>query len=459
MASGTLAEATRAMDGRLVEGRPGAPWSGALLDSRKAEGGELFFALAGEHRDGHDYVNDALRRGAAAAVVQRPVPPSGRGGLIQVNHTLEALHALTRSVRRRLPEHLLALTGSTGKTTTKEVLAELLAVRFKVARNPGNLNNQLGFPLALLGTPEGTQWLVAEMGMSARGELAALSRLARPDVVLLTNVRPVHLEGLGSLEAVAEAKAEILTGLPAEGQLVANGDDPWVRRIAARHPGRVLWFALEGEADYRATDLRPRPEGAPGTHFRLHAPGGEITIELPLHGRYNVENFLAAAACAHALGVPLAELATAAQRLQPVAGRGVIHRLAGGITIVDDSYNSNPVAVQQALESAATLPAQRRWAVLGDMLELGAEAAEYHRAAGRSAVVLGFGPVVGVGELCRELVAGVVEAGGEGVWFAHGAEAAEWAVAHLEAGDLVVVKGSRGVRLESVVRALLEGRG
>jgi UDP-N-acetylmuramoyl-tripeptide--D-alanyl-D-alanine ligase len=457
MASGTLAEAARAMDARLLEGEPGRRWSGAQLDSRKIEGGELFFAFRGEHADGHDFVGAALRQGAAAAVVQRPVPPPQRGGVLQVADVTEALHALTRTVRRRLPDRLLALTGSTGKTTTKEILAELLGRRYRVARSPGNLNNLLGFPLALLGTAEGTEWLVAEMGMSARGELAALSRMARPDVVLLTNVRPVHLEGLGSLEAIAEAKAEILTGLPAEGQVVANADDPWVKRIADRQPARVVWYAREADADYRAVDLRPRPGG--GAFFRLLSPQGEVEVEVPLHGSYSVENFLAAAACAHSLGVSLEEIAAAGRGLQPVAGRGVVHRLANGATVIDDSYNSNPVAVQQALESAGALPGRRHWAVLGDMLELGSEWASYHRQAGALAARLGFAPVAGVGELSRELVAGAREAAGETVWFARAAEAAEWARGQLAAEDVVVVKGSRGVGLEAVVKALLEARG
>lgn len=451
----TVGEAAAAMGGRVVAGDPAAAWSRAALDSRKATGGELFFALRGEHVDGHDYVADALRRGAAAGIVEREVAvPERAGAVVLVANVYEALHALTRAMRAVVPERLVGLTGSSGKTTTKELLALCLGRRWTVAKTEGNFNNLLGFPLTLLGTPEGTEWLVAEMGMSAPGELAQISRLARPDVAVFTNVRPVHLEGLGSLAAIAEAKAELLAGLRPDGTVVANADDPWVRRIAERHPGPVVWYAATGDAPYHLHGLQPR-RGAPGSRFRLVTPEGEAEVELPLHGAYNAENFLAAAACAHSLGVPLAELPAAALLAAPVGGRGAVVSLPGGGTLVDDSYNSNPVALDKALESARALPGERRWCVLGDMLELGAEAARFHRECGETAARLGFSPVVGVGELCRDLVAGAAAAGAEQTrWFATADEAAAWAPEALAPGDVVLVKGSRGVRLEKVVAAL-----
>jgi UDP-N-acetylmuramoyl-tripeptide--D-alanyl-D-alanine ligase len=291
------------------------------------------------------------------------------------------------------------------------------------------------------------------MGMSLPGELGEISRLARPDVALFTNVRPVHLEGLGSLEAIAGAKAELLEGLAPGGLVVANADDPWVLSIAKRwgaRGGRVVWFG--GDGDYRLADLEPRAEG--GSRFRLVTPDGEAAIELPLHGAYNAENFLAAAACAHALGVPLAALREAAAAAAPVGGRGAVTRLASGATLVDDSYNSNPVALRRALQSARSLPGVRHWAVLGDMLELGPAAPGFHREEGEAAARLGFSPVAGVGELSRHLVAGASEAGAATRWFATALEAATWAARELAAGDVVLVKGSRGVRLETVVAAL-----
>jgi UDP-N-acetylmuramoyl-tripeptide--D-alanyl-D-alanine ligase len=454
----TVGEAAVAMSGALVGGDAGAPWTRATLDSRKVEGGELFFALPGENVDGHDFAGAALARGAAAAVVERPVTlaegDTSDGAVIRVPKVYDALHALTRAVRRELPERLIGITGSSGKTTTKELLALALERRFRVAKSLGNLNNLLGFPLTLLAAPAETELLVAEMGMSLPGELAAISRMARPDVALFTNVRPVHLEGLGSLESIAAAKAELLEGLAPGGLVVANAEDRWVRWIVARWTtrgsGGVVWFG--GDSAYRIADLEPREGG--GTRFRLLTPEGEATIELPLHGAYNAENFLAAAACAHALGVPLAELPAAAAAAAPVGGRGAVVRLASGATLVDDSYNSNPVALRRALESARALAGRRHWAVLGDMLELGPDAPRLHREEGEAAARLGFAPVVGVGPLARHLVDGAAAGGAEARWFASADEAAGFAPGELAAGDVVLVKGSRGVRLEKVVGAL-----
>lgn len=430
-------------------------FSGAALDSRQVRGGELFFALPGARTDGHAFVAQALAAGAAAAVVHRsPQPPSPpTATLIRVGDTYRALHDLTRAVRRQVPRRLVGLTGSVGKTTTKELLAAMLERRFRVAKSPGNLNNLLGFPVALLGIPDDTEWMVAEMGMSTPGELAAISRLARPDAALLLNVRPAHLENFGTLAAIAEAKAEIMAGLDPGALLVANADDPEVVRVARRHRGRTVWFGWQTGAEVRGRDLQILPDG--GSRFVLAAGGGRQEVELPLVGRHNAENFLAAAACAYELGVPLAEIAAAAAIASPVAGRGEIHRLAAGVTVIDDSYNSNPHAVARALEAAASLPARRHWAVLGDMLELGPEAPRYHREAGRQAAAAGFAPVAGVGPLARELVAGAREAGAEAVWLADAAAAAEWAAAEVAHGDLVLVKGSRGIGLDAVVQRLL----
>jgi UDP-N-acetylmuramoyl-tripeptide--D-alanyl-D-alanine ligase len=461
------------MAGQVVGGDSSARWTRATLDSRQVAGGELFFALRGERVDGHDFAGDALARGAAAAVVERdvtlpalpPLPEGARGGLIRVPAVYDALHALTRAVRREVPERLLAITGSSGKTTTKELLALCLERRYRVAKSPGNLNNLLGFPLALLGTEPGTEWLVAEMGMSLPGELAQLSRLARPDVALFTNVRPVHLEGLGSLEAIAHAKGELLEGLDESGTVVVNHDDPWVRWIGERHPGRKVWYSPSGAAPYSLAGVAPR-QGGTGTAFRLVTPEGEVEVELPLHGAYNAENFLAAAAAAHALGVPLAELPAAAAGAAPTGGRGAVLALGragssagGGFTVVDDSYNSNPVALRRALESARALPGARHWAVLGDMLELGPDAPRFHRDEGEAAAALGFAPVVGVGELARHLADGAAAAGARSEWFAGADEAAAFAASEARDGDVVLVKGSRGVRLERVVAALRAAAG
>jgi UDP-N-acetylmuramoyl-tripeptide--D-alanyl-D-alanine ligase len=465
MARCSVAEAAAAVGGQ-VTGDPETVWDGAAIDSRAVHGGdigELFFAFAGEHTDGHRFVADAFARGAAAAMVQEPVEIPERGASILVPDTFRALHDLTRHLRKRVPEKLVGITGSVGKTTTKELLAAMLGARYRVARTPGNLNNLYGFPLSLLNVPDGTEWMVAEMGMSTPGELRQLSLLGRPDVALFTVVRPVHLEFFGTVQAIAEAKSELLAGLPADGLVVANADDPEVSRIARRHlsqnGGRIVWYGTGEEADVRVTGVSPAPNGEVGSRFRLWAGGEIIEVDLPLHGLYNVGNCLAAAACAHALGVSLTEIAHAVASVRPAAKRGVVHRLPGGVTLIDDSYNSNPDAVDRALEGAAQLAGSRRLAVLGDMLELGPEGPRFHRAAGERAAGLGFSPVAGVGELSRELSAAAAARGAEAPWFADAAAAAEWAAGEVRDGDLVLVKGSRGVRLEAVVDRLLAARG
>jgi UDP-N-acetylmuramoyl-tripeptide--D-alanyl-D-alanine ligase len=461
--------------------------------------------------------------------------PELRGrALIQVADTLAALHDVARVVRRRVPRRLIGITGSAGKTTTKELLAAMLATRYRVARNPGNFNNLYGFPLALLNVPDDAEWMVAEMGMSTPGELRQLSLLGRPDVALFTVVRPAHLQSFDSLRGIAEAKAELLAGLAPGGLVVANAGDPEVVRIALRylaegagkdggkdHEGgalenpagiavpalgqvrgsrRVVWYGIRSAAgqaagseashalvprlDVEAVDLAPgeTPAGI-GSRFVLLAGGRSQEVWLPLHGLYNVENCLAAAACAFALGVPLADVAAAAEQARPAAGRGVVHRVvlpgareegeqgpardvgergdhgargaSGDLTVIDDSYNSNPDALEKALAGAAQLPAARRLAVLGDMLELGPESPRFHRQGGLAAARLGFDAVAGVGELARELAAGARAGGAAAAWHPNAGAAADWAAAAVRPGDVVLVKGSRGIGLDAVVRRLL----
>jgi UDP-N-acetylmuramoyl-tripeptide--D-alanyl-D-alanine ligase len=452
----TVEEVARAVGGRIAAGDPEAVIDGAAIDSRAVRGGEVFFAFGGAHTDGHRFVPDALARGAVAAIVQEDLS-STSGALIRVDDTFQALHDLARFARTRTPERLVGITGSAGKTTTKELLAAILASRFRTHWTPGNLNNLYGFPLSLLNVPDGTQWMVAEMGMSTPGELHQLSLLGRPDAAVFTVVRPVHLEFFGTLQAIAEAKSEILAGLSADGFIVANADDPEVTRISLRHGARVVWYGLGAEhAEVRGRHIVPEPSGAVGSRFELTAGGGDriqaVEVRLPLHGLYNVENCVAAAACAWALGLSLDEIAAAMAGVKPASMRGVVHRTEAGFLLIDDSYNSNPDAVGKALESAAAFPAERRIAVLGDMLELGPEGPRFHREAGERAAELGFAPVIGVGELSRDLVAG---AGPGALWLPDAEAAAEWASGQIRRGDVVLVKGSRSVKLDRVVRRLL----
>lgn len=451
-----MREAVEAMRGELLQGSPEACWSGAVIDSRRVEGGELFFAFAGEQTDGHRFVGQSLARGAAGAVVEDVVTVSEPGAVIRVDDSLAALHSLTRHVRERLPERLVAITGSSGKTTTKDLLARMLAKRFDVASNPGNLNNLLGFPVSLLGVTEGTEWMVAEMGMSTPGELRQLAALGRPDFVIYTNVRPVHLEFFENLRGIAEAKAELLEGLASDGVVIANADDPEVVRFVERHPARKVWYGLERDAEYGAEEIAELPTG--GSRFVFRAGGERRAAQLPLYGRYNIENFLAAAACARTIGLEVDEILEAASQAEPSSMRGVVHQLPQGALLIDDSYNSNPDALKKSLASARALEGRRYWAVLGSMLELGAAEADFHRELGREASRLGFGPILAVGVEARELAEGVRQAGGEAYWMETADEAAVAAREQLAPGDVVLVKGSRGVGLDRVVDQLLADR-
>ncbi len=499
MVERSAAAAADAMQGTVVAGNPDVRWRGAAFDSRRVEGRELFFALPGEQTDGHDFVAGAVAAGAAAVVVHRDVeyprqPSSGDAqsrprhdvAWVRVHDTYRALHDLTRACRAQVPERLVAITGSVGKTTTKELLAIMLARRFRTERSPGNLNNLYGFPLSLLNIGDDCQWMVAEMGMSTPGELRQISLLGRPNAVVFTNVRPAHLENFRHLRDIADAKAEILAGLADGGLVVANADDPEVMYIVDRHRAeghraegrgagvRYLLYGIRGtpggaaatnsaEIDVMATPPEALGSDRPGSRFVLAAGGDSVAIELPIHGAYNVENCLAAAACAHALGVSLSEIAAAVADFEAGHMRGEVHR-RGRMIVIDDCYNSNPAAASKALESARCLPARRYVAILGDMLELGPESPSFHRAIGDRAAELGFDLVVGVGELAREISAAAARRGTRSRWLNDAGEAARWAAAaiddgELEAQDLILVKGSRGVGLEVVVEALLaEGR-
>lgn len=464
MAKGSLLAAAAAMNGQLRHGDGAASWNGAAIDSRKVRGGELFFALPGEKADGHDFAAQALAAGAAAAVVHRDLDLPGP--TIRVADAFAALHALTREVRLRVPRHLVGITGSAGKTTTKELIAAFLGRRFRTEKSPGNYNNLYGFPLALLGIADDCEWMVAEMGMSTQGELAGVSRLGRPEVAVYTNVRAVHLENLGSLDAIAEAKSELLAGVADGGVMVANADDPRVMGIAERFArergGVILTYGIESQdAGVRGSDLRPLAssgEVRPGSRFRFTAPAGSGELELPIHGLYNVENCLAAITCALHLGVGIAELQPALDAFSPSSHRGEVARAAAGFLIVDDCYNSNPDAAKKALLSAARLPGRRHFAVLGDMLELGPQELEFHREVGEAAAALAFDFVLAVGPRSRQLLAGFEAGGGRGAWVENAAAAAalvrDWPSGPLGPGDVVLVKASRGMALESVVAAL-----
>jgi UDP-N-acetylmuramoyl-tripeptide--D-alanyl-D-alanine ligase len=453
----TLQDVAEATGGRLLS--PGAAagrsFAGVSIDSRSLVPGQLFVAIAGPRFDGHDFLQDAARRGATAALVHKDVRAPQGLELVRVGDTTKALADLARRVRDAAGVPVVGITGSAGKTTTKEMTAAILEARGSVLKTEGNLNNQYGLPLTLLRLrPEHTA-AVLELGMSAAGELRALTGVARPDVAVITNVAPVHLEFFASVDAIAAAKAEILEGLGPEGTAVLNGDDPRLRRIGAARRGRTLWFGRDRALDVSAEGWRGT---AFGSRFDLRVGGRSADVALPLGGLHALSNFLAAAAAAHALGIDAEAIAEAALRVRPARHRGEVLRLRGGVTLLDDCYNSNPVAVEAAVATLAMAGGRRRVAVLGDMLELGPTAVEVHRETG-TRIGDRLDVLVAVGPLSTHLLEGAAAGGASLTHFSDARSAAEALPGLVQGGDAVLVKGSRGVGLEAVVEALVRELG
>lgn len=448
-----------AMGARVATGDPERVIGGFSIDTRTLAPGDLFFAIRGARFDGHAFAAAALDTGAAGVVVSDPAAvPAGSAALaLVVGDTTAALQALGRHVRRASGARVIAITGSAGKTTTKEVAAELLAARYRVVRNRGNLNNHIGLPLSLLDLRHRPDVAVMELGMNHAGELSALVAIAEPDVRVWTNVGDAHLGFFASADALAAAKAEILERADARAVLVANADDPRVMRHAPRFSGRVLTFGLDETADVRATALEDL--GLDGLRARVRTPAGVLALATPLVGAGNLQNVLAAVAVATLFDVPLDAMAACAAGLRPLARRGEVLRLARAVSVIDDSYNSSPaaLAIALALVSGAR-GAARRVAVLGEMLELGDHATRLHEECGRRAARSGLDRLVAVGgPAARALAQAAVAAGMPADAVRHVStsdEAAALAVALVQPGDLVLVKGSRAVATDVVVDRL-----
>lgn len=453
-----LDEALRATGARVA--RPGSAerFARVTTDTRTLGTGDLFVALVGERHDAHAFAAAAVAAGATGLLVARPVdlPAAADVVVLEVPDTLRALQDLGADLRRRVAPCVLAITGSNGKTTTKEMLAAILVAHAggpeRVLKTQGNLNNLIGVPLTLLALTGDESHAVVEMGMNAPGEIARLTEIADPDVGLITNVGPAHLEGLGSVEGVARAKGELFATMRREATVVVNAEDAHVAALGAAFPGRRVGFGAG--TDVTAESVTCDARGA--ASFRLRLGGAAVDVRLRIPGRHNVMNALAAAAAAWAVGASPAAIATGLAAATSVGGRMRVVTLANGVTIVDDSYNANPASVAAALRSLADAPATRRIAVLGDMLELGAASAEQHRAVGGLAGTVGLAALYLHGDFARDTAAGAaatMSAAAIHVAPDHAAIAAALA-ADARRGDWVLVKGSRGQRMEEVVRLL-----
>jgi UDP-N-acetylmuramoyl-tripeptide--D-alanyl-D-alanine ligase len=426
---------------------PAIPVAGWSVDTRTQNIGDVYFALRGPNHDGHDYVTAAREKGAAAVVVEKS---TGQGGELVVGDTLRALQDLGAWARRTWGGTVVGVTGSAGKTTTKDAIAQVLETDFPVGKTVGNFNNHVGVPLSILRLPDACKVAVLEMGMNHAGEIRELAAIARPEMGVVTNVGYAHVEFFDSIEGVAAAKRELIEGLPADGVAVLNADDDRVVRFRDTHRGRSVTFGFSSDADVRAEAAEFR---ADGTRFRVDG----VDFETGLVGRHAVMNLLAAMAVAREFGIP-------AERLREPIRNFAVGKMRGerlehnGILVWNDCYNSNPEAAQSMIDVLGESPATRRIAVLGEMLELGQAAGQLHRQVGKYAAEHGVDLLIGIQGAARDMVDAAISVGlpaSAGHFFAEAGEAGDFARRAAQRGDAVLFKGSRGVHVERALERFL----
>jgi UDP-N-acetylmuramoyl-tripeptide--D-alanyl-D-alanine ligase len=430
------------------------------IDSRTVGTGQLFFAVKGERLDGHNFVAQALEKGAVAAVVRKDqlsrYPEKSR--LLTVEDTLAALQTLATAVRKLWGKPLIAVTGSAGKTTTKEAIAHVLSTRFRVLKSEGNFNNHFGLPLMLLKLEPEYDVAVIEMGMSHAGEIRALAQIAQPETGVVTNVAPVHLEFFDSLAGIARAKYELVESLPANGVAVLNADDDYVSQFGRDFKGKVVMYGTRAAADVRAENIQSR--GTEGAELDVVIGGIREHAILPLVGEHNVLNALAAVAVGLERGLKPSEAVGALATLAAADKRGQVLQL-GNITVINDCYNSNPKALVAMVDALAAMAAKRRIVVAGEMLELGPAGEELHRQMARHIAAKKIDALVGVRGLARAMVETASQAGTRAEFVESPEKAGEWLAREARDGDVILLKASRGVKLEKALdawKALRDGK-
>lgn len=460
MAKLSSADVESGTGGTIVHGPITTVFSHVSIDNRKLQGEDLFFAIRGSNQDGHRFIPDALARGALGAVAEQSYEypgefPAGRI-LIKVKNTHEALKDLAISVRRRWPGTLVAITGSMGKTTTREFTAQILSSQFRVYRTPGNYNNLFGLPLALFGLEPEHDFGIFEMGMSAHGEIAEMCRIASPSIGIITNVAPVHLEFFDSIQDIASAKGELAKALPSDGTLIYWADDPLVRDIAIGFRGRKIPFGFSELAEVRADQIETVSLNE--TRFRLSCGGDVQPASIPLPGTHFLLNTLPGIALAREYSVPISRVIEALGNLRQASMRGQILRFKEGFTVIDDSYNSNPWALIQMIDVIRRMPNfSRRILVAGEMLELGSSTNALHFECGTYAAERGLDLVIGVRGAASEIVRAARQSGlsdSQTHFFPEADSGAGFVKEQIRKDDLVLIKGSRGVHLEKIVEKL-----
>lgn len=455
MITNSIKEIIEVVAGRLLQGNPDVLVGGVATDSRQVKRGDLFVALPGQQVDGHQYAPQAVAAGAVALLVSRPVgavPPEVP--VIQTANTLQALQQLAAHNRLQTTIPIVAVTGSNGKTSTKDMIAAVLSTRYHTLKTEGNYNNELGLPLTLLKLTRQHQAAVVEMGMRGLGEIDFLARLAKPTGAVITNIGEAHLARLGSLKNIAQAKTEVLEHIDDGGFAILNGDSPFLRELAGRCRGSVWFYSVAGEADIVARQIRPEGNGM---RYQVTFPGGTGEITLPVPGSHNVMNSLAAIGVGLRLGLTFEEIAKGLAQVALTHMRLEILRTKG-ITIINDSYNANPSSTKAALGVLQETAGARKIAVLGNMFELGAVEEAGHREVGEVAAKIGVDHLVAVGDLARWIAEGGREGGlaqGQVHHCENNAQAMEVLRAIVKSGDTILVKGSRGMKMEQIVQEIL----
>lgn len=451
----TIKEICQALGSELVTVESAAPdivFSGISTDTRTVKPGDLFVALIGERFNGHDFLTKAVASGAAGLVVQ-DVCPAGplKLPVITVGNTLNALQNIARFHRLRYSIPVIAITGSNGKTTTKDMTAAILASRRSVLKTQANYNNEIGLPLTLLNLTEKHEAAVVEMGMRGLGEIKELAGIALPTVGVITNVGETHMELLGSLDNIAAAKAELVEAIPPEGLIVLNADNPYVLAMAGKARGRVLTYGLTEQADIRASEV---VLGDGGSTFTCHVGVETFPVTVPALGRHNVFNALAAISVGSALGLQPADIQRGLAAFETAAMRLAVSKVSDYV-VINDAYNASPASMAAAVDTLVDIAPNRAVAVLGDMLELGDIAVEAHRHIGRRLANSGTGLVVTVGELAGEIAGAAREHGVQEVFACRDHAAAKQILADkLRPGDTILIKGSRGMKMEQILEIL-----
>lgn len=454
-----LDDVTKAVGGTL-EGMGSVMARGYSIDTRTMSPGDLFFAVKGPNFDGHQFIRQAIEKKASGVVVDSSyggtIAAGPDFGVIRVGSTTTALQALAHSVRRRWAKPIVGVTGSAGKTTTKEMISAVLGRKFTVLRTIGNLNNELGVPLTLLRAEKYQDIGVLEMGMSARGEIRRLAEIAEPNEGLVTNVNPVHLEFFKSVDEIAEAKAELLEGLFPPRIAYLNNDDSRVRAMARKFDGKIVSYGVKSVASFKAQQVQDL--GIGGSAFTVHHGRRDANFMLPLLGLHNISNALAAITVGASHDVPWNEMHDAIAALKPEKMRGEVVRFREGFAAVDDSYNSNPKALAEMIRFIGKVQGfTRKIIVAGEMLELGVESADLHRACGKEAARAGASLIVGVQGMADEILNGARAAGVSDdrlKFVPDSVQAGEFLARTVTAGDLILIKGSRGVKLEQALNTL-----